>query len=228
VQIFKALVNSKKSNFYFKTNFSLAQPIERPACRASPLAMDPFPPPCSNLSQCSCHRLPGAPHAPRAPPPPSPASVMEPQRPTLPPLNSTPHQLTTITPPPPLDSVNLHHQDEALTLAMKPCPVFTAPLHALLLFSSRPSATRTERLLYRFFTAVARPPHCRSRPGEARDKLPVHPSPCCATSGEPLCPAAAARPSSIELYGWTWWSVHRGPRPKLVPEPWTEFTAIFL
>jgi hypothetical protein len=102
----------------------------------------------------------------------------------------------------------------------------TAPLPALLL-SSRPSAARTERLLCRFFTAVAWPPHCRPRPDEARDGLPVHPSPRCATSGEPLCPGAAARPSSVELCGRPWWSVHRGPRPVLVHEPWTESIVIF-
>jgi hypothetical protein len=38
----------------------------------------------------------------------------------------------------------------------------------------------------------------------------------------PPCPEVAARPSSIELCGWPWWSVHHGPRHTLVHEPWTE------
>jgi hypothetical protein len=50
----------------------------------------------------------------------------------------------------------------------------------------------------------------------------MHLSPRCATSSEPPCPREAARPSSIELYGRPWWSVHRGPRPALVHEPWTQ------
>jgi hypothetical protein len=38
-----------------------------------------------------------------------------------------------------------------------------------------PGLARTERLLCHFFTTIARPPHCRSHPCEARDGLPVHP-----------------------------------------------------
>jgi hypothetical protein len=47
----------------------LAQPIERPAYRADPPIMDPFPPPLSNPSRRSCRRLPDAPPVPCASPP---------------------------------------------------------------------------------------------------------------------------------------------------------------
>jgi hypothetical protein len=78
----------------------------------------PFPPPFSIPSQCSCCHVPGVPPVPWALPL-SPTRTMEPQRLALPSLNSTPHQLTAITPPPPLDSGNRRLQAEALTPAMK-------------------------------------------------------------------------------------------------------------
>jgi hypothetical protein len=61
---------------------------------------------------------------------------------------------------------------------------FTAPLPALISLSPSSSLSLTERRHHRAFPAVARPPRCRSSPGEALDELPVLPSPFCAPAGE--------------------------------------------
>jgi hypothetical protein len=72
------------------------------------------------------------------------------------------------------------HRNPPQPLYKGRAPSFSiAPLPALLLFSPCPSTARTEGLLHRLFTTIAWPPHCRHRPGEARDGLPVHPSPHC-------------------------------------------------
>jgi hypothetical protein len=188
--------------------------------RAGSAAAGLAPPPCATSASPAMEPLPQAPHCiPRTFPLPPP-SICEAK-----------HQLRVSH----FIPINVGHSCTLITSRRPPPqplykrrapPFSTAPLPTLLLFSLHPSTTRTERLFHCFFTTVARPPRCRRRPGEAQGGLPMHPSPHCTTSGGPPCPRAVAQPTSIKLCGQSWWSVHHGPRPALVHEPWTEFTVI--
>jgi hypothetical protein len=112
-----------------------------------------------------------------------------------------------------------------------PPPDITAPLPAFLRFSPRSCLTPTERRCLRFYTAIARPPRCRSSSGEARAELPVLPSLFCAPAGELLCTGAAGcrtpvsapsypRSAPPSVHGGPsapWRLTTRGPGPHLYP-----------
>jgi hypothetical protein len=175
----------------------------------------PCRPPFSNLSRCSHCCLPDAPPAPWAPPL-SPTRTMEPQRSTLPPLNLTHHQLTTIPPPRHLDSGNRCLHAEALMLAMKPRPLASpsTPIKG----QPRPRWSTTHPnsphpTLYcahtitissRGSTAGAPPPHRHPSSSERFPGCATSSSPFSSPHGMPLWPRAAARLSSGELHGRPW------------------------
>jgi hypothetical protein len=113
--------------FGLSAQWPSAQPVEWPACRANPPATDPFPLPSPTQAGVRAAASPAR-HPRHVRHLLSPTGATELQRPALPPLNSIPHQLTAITPPPPLDSGNQFLQAKALTPAMKPrCPPPSAP-----------------------------------------------------------------------------------------------------
>jgi hypothetical protein len=169
VQISKALVNSKIQFLFRKAILFSSDPVGQaapPAClafrrsglrpnplidqHAKPAQRPRIPFPLPSPTRAGAHVTASPMHHPRhVRHPLSPTDAMEPQRLALPPLNSTPHQLTIITPPPPLNSGNWRLQAEALTLAMKPrllrplwppikgrCPTRSSPHLSPLSFSS--------------------------------------------------------------------------------------------
>jgi hypothetical protein len=105
---------------------------------------------------------------------------------------------------------------------------FTAPFPALISLSPSSNLPLTERRHHQAFPVVARPPRCRSSPGEAIDELPVPPSPFYTPAGELWRTGAAGGRASVSASPCplsALASVHGGPSsPGRSTETWTRST----